>query len=252
MRLTGRTVLVTGAGGGVGRGVALACAAEGAYVVVAAPRDNGAETVGLICERGGVAEWIQCDVTSRRDVDGAVELAVAHTGGLDAMVHNATSRRSSEPAQLADLDPTAWEDHAAVSLRGAFHCAQAAFPHLRARRGRLILFTSPAGMDGSAMLPAYGIVKGAMRGLAKSLAREWAPDGVTVAVVSPLAETPALAKAYDEDPALRHRLEMRVPVGRIGDPELDIGPVVAFLVSDGARYITGQTIVVDGGRFMGL
>jgi 3-oxoacyl-[acyl-carrier protein] reductase len=168
------------------------------------------------------------------------------------MVHNATSRRSSEPDQIADLDAAVWEDHAAVSLRGAFHCAQAALPHLRASGGRLVLFTSPAGMDGSAMLPAYSIVKGAVRGLAKSLAREWAPIGVTVAVVSPLAETPALTAAFEHDPAMEARLAARVPMGRIGDPETDIGAVVAFLIGPGAGYITGQTIVVDGGRFMGL
>jgi 3-oxoacyl-[acyl-carrier protein] reductase len=107
-------------------------------------------------------------------------------------------------------------------------------------------------MDGSRMLPAYSIVKGAIRGLAKSLAREWGPEGVGVAVVSPLAETPALTRAYEVDPTLAARLAARIPMRRLGDPETDIGAVVVFLVSDAARYITGQTIVVDGGRFTGL
>jgi len=114
------------------------------------------------------------------------------------------------------------------------------------------VMTSPAGMEGSMGLPAYGMVKGALRGFAKSLAREWAPDGVTVNVVSPLAMSPAMEHAVQEDPALGERLAHRVPLGRVGDAEADIGPAVAFLVGPDARYVTGQTLVVDGGRFMNL
>ena len=249
--LTGRGVLVTGAGRGVGRGVALACSAAGADVVVASPRENGADTVAEIIDRGGTATWARCDVTSAEDVVAAVATAAGRCG-LHAVIHNATSRRSSEPAQVEDIDAELWEDHAGVSLRGALHCAQAALPELRVRGGRFSVMTSPAGMEGSAMLPAYGIVKAALRGFAKSLASDWAHDGVTVTVVSPLAETPAMTNAYREDPALQGRLARRVPLGYLGDPEADIGPVLVFLASDAARYVTGQTLPVDGGRFMTL
>lgn len=247
--LAGRGVVVTGAGRGVGRGVALACAAAGADVVVAAPGDNGADTVATIHARGGSAVWVRCDVTRLADVATAVEAAMGRAG-LHAMVHNATSRRSSEPARLEDVDAAVWEDHVAVSLRGAYHAARAALPALRRDGGRLIVMTSPAGMEGSTLLPVYGIVKAALRGFAKSLAREWAPLGVTVAVVSPLAETPAMVAAADADPGLRARLAARVPLGRLGDPEQDIGPAVAFLASEDAHYVTGQTLAVDGGRFL--
>lgn len=250
--LSGRTVLVTGAGGGVGRGIALACAAQGARVVVTSRGENGAETVALIEARGDTAEWVRCDVTRRSDVSAAIDSAVTRTGGLDALVHNATSARSSEPVRLEAVDNALWEEHASVSLRAAYYCAVAALPHLAARRGRFLLMTSPAGMEGSPTLPVYGIVKGALRGFAKSLAREWGPLGVNVNLVSPLAATPALDQAMIEDPAMEARLAARIPLGRIGDSEADIGPVVAFLLGDGARYITGQTVVVDGGRFTGL
>jgi NAD(P)-dependent dehydrogenase (short-subunit alcohol dehydrogenase family) len=250
--LAGRCIVITGAGGGVGRGIALACAREGASVVVASPRNNGLDTVQLVRDRGGEAEWVCCDVTRRGDVEDAVAGAINRWGALDAVVHNATSRRSSEPIRLEDVAAEVWDDHASVSLRGAFHCAQVALPHLRARRGRFVLMTSPAGIEGSATLPVYGIVKGALRGLAKSLAREWAPFGVTVNVVSPLAATPSLEQAITEDPALATRLAQRIPLGRIGDAETDVGTAVAFMLGDAARYITGQTLVVDGGRFMGL
>lgn len=252
MSLVGRSIVITGAGRGVGRGIALACAAEGAHIVVASPGENGLATVAEIDERGGSATWVRCDVTVRADVRRAIDAAVTATGGLDAVVHNATSRRSSEPLRLEDVGDDLWEDHASVSLRGAYYCAVEGFAHLAARQGRLVLMTSPAGMEGSRALPVYGMVKAALRGMAKSLAREWARHGATVAVVSPLAMTPAMEMAFDEDPELEPRLAAAVPMGRLGDPEADIGPVVAFLVGDGARYITGQTIVVDGGRYLGL
>jgi NAD(P)-dependent dehydrogenase (short-subunit alcohol dehydrogenase family) len=250
--LAGRSILITGAGRGLGRGIALACAAAGADVVVASPRENGAETVAAIEARGGSAAWTRCDATVASDVDAAVAAAVERNGGLDAVIHNATSRRSSEPVRLEDVDDVVWQDHASVSLRAAYHCARAALPHLRARRGRFIVMTSPAGIEGSATLPVYGIVKGALRGFAKSLARECAPFGVTVNAVSPLAATPAITSAYEKDPTLEARLARAVPMGHLGDPETEIGPAIVFLASEGAAYVTGQTLAVDGGRFMTL
>src|SRR5690349_7645589 len=110
--LAGRRIVITGAGGGVGRGIALACAWEGAVVVVASPHENGVDTVKLIRDRGGEAEWARCDVTVAGDVDDAVALMVNRWGALDAMVHNATSRRSSEPARLEEVDAELWDDHA--------------------------------------------------------------------------------------------------------------------------------------------
>ncbi len=179
-------------------------------------------------------------------------MAVDRFGGLDAVVHNATSRHSSEAVPIAAVDDPSWDDHVAVSLRGAYHCARFALPHLRRRRGRFLLMTSPAGMEGSVALPAYAAVKGAVRGLAKSLAVEWGPLGVGVVCLSPLAHTSALERAYLENPELEARLAQAVPLGRVGDPDTDIAPVVVFLLGEGARYITGQTIVVDGGRFTTL
>ena len=250
--LAGRTVLVTGAGNGVGRGIALTAAAWGANVAVTSLADNGRETTDLVRGRGGTAEWFRCDVSSRADVEAAVAGAVERFGALHALVHNATSRRSSEVLRLEDATADVLDDHVGVSLRGAFHCAVTGFPHLRATGGRLLLFTSPAGMEGSAASPLYGAVKAGLRAFTKSLAKEWGPAGVNVNCLSVLAVTPALANAYRERPELEDRLRRIVPLGRVGDPETDIGPVVAFLASDESRYVTGQTIVVDGGRFTGL
>jgi 3-oxoacyl-[acyl-carrier protein] reductase len=243
-----RTVVVTGAGSGLGRGIALACAADGMHVIVASPRDNGAATAATIEAHGGRATWVPCDVTVRADV----EAAVAATPELHAFVHNAASRRSSESARLEDADEACWDDHASVSLRGAYYAAQAAFPKLHAASGRFVLLTSAAGIEASPTRPVYSVVKGALRGFGKSLAREWGPAGVTVTMVSPLARTDALAEAMRVDPTLEARLTSRIPLQRFGDPVDDVGRVVAFLCSESAGYVTGQTVVVDGGRFMGL
>jgi 3-oxoacyl-[acyl-carrier protein] reductase len=245
-------VLVTGGGAGLGRALCLACADAGAEVVVTSPGDNGQETSALVTARGGTAVFVRTDVTVDAEVEAAVAVAVERFGALDAVVHNATSRLSSVVQTIDDLGDDAWTDHVAVSLRGAYHCARAALPHLRARRGRFLVMTSPAALEGSVALPAYGAVKGALRGMVKSLAVEWGPLGITVNCVSPLARTPALDNAYRENPALEPRLRRVVPLGRVGDPDDDIAPVIVFLLGDGARYITGQTIVVDGGRFTGL
>ena len=247
-----RVVLVTGAGAGLGRTLSLACAEAGAAVVVAGPGDNARATADRITEGGGRAIFVRSDVTVPDDVNEAVAVAMERYGGLDAVVHNATSRLSSRTTTIDELTGADWDDHVAVSLRGAYLCAVASFDLLRARRGRFVVMTSPAALEGSRTLPAYAAVKGALRGLVKSLAVEWGPYGVTTLALSPLAMTPALERACLDNPALRTRLDRMVPLGRIGDPDTDIAPVVVFLLGDGARYISGQTIVVDGGRFTGL
>lgn len=250
--LDGRVVVVTGGGAGLGRAICAAVSEAGATVVVAAPGDNGAETAGDITDRGGRAQWIRTDVTSADDVAAMVEQTVAGHGGLHGVVHNATSRYSSQAVPLAELSLDEWDDHVAVSLHGARHLAHSSFRHLAATGGRFILMTSPAGMEGSTALPAYAGVKGAIRGLTKSLALEWGPAGISVNCVSPLAMTPAMQRAYESNPALEEGLRRSVPLRRIGDARADVAPSVVFLLGDGGGYINGQTFVVDGGRFTTL
>lgn len=252
MSIEGHTALVTGAGGGVGRGIAMALAAAGAHVIIASRSEAGRDVAAFINARGQRATWASCDVTAPEQVTEAVAVALSETGRLDALVHNATSNRSSQPHRLAEVDRSLWDDHYSVSVGGAMHCAAAAHDALQVRGGSFLVMTSPAGIEGSATLPLYATMKGALRGFAKSLARDWAPDGITVNVVSPLAYSPAMTAAIEADPAMEERLSRRVPLRRIGDPERDIGSAVAFLIGPAARYITGQTLAVDGGHFMNL
>jgi len=245
--------VVTGSGQGVGRGCALALGAAGHAVVVASRRaDNGEPVAEEICSRGGRAVCVPTDVMDRAAVFAAVARAVDEFGALDVMVHNAFVG-TGPPYRIEDATDDIWIPASRSAVWASIWCAQAASAHLAASDcGRLILVSSSAGIEGSASLPLYGAVKAAQRGLAKSLAREWGERGVTVNCIAPLAVTGALESAFEKNPNLLPRLEARTPLGRLGDPERDVGSVVAFLASEAAGYITGQTIVCDGGSFTGL
>jgi NAD(P)-dependent dehydrogenase (short-subunit alcohol dehydrogenase family) len=252
-RLAGRTAIVTGAGQGVGRGIALAFAAQGANVVIAARRaETGDPVAAEIRDRGHEATCIVTDVTERDAVEACVATTVERYGGLEIMVHNAF--QGGRPHRLEDVGLELWETNSRTAVWGSYYSAQAAFPHLRnaAGNGRLVLLTSPAGVEGSVNIPLYAPVKGAQRAIAKSLSREWGPLGITVNCIAPVAETPSLVTAFEHNPVLKERIEHRTSLGRIGDPERDIGGVAVFLASDDGGYVTGQTIVCDGGSFMGL
>jgi 3-oxoacyl-[acyl-carrier protein] reductase len=250
--LDGRVAVVTGAGQGVGRGMALALASAGAAVVIAARRaETGEPVAGEVRERGVPGVCIETDVTRRDDIDRCVARTIDELGRLDVMVHNAL--KAPSPHRVESVDIEQWNELSQTTVWGSILCARAAYPHLVAGgHGRLILLTSPAGVEGSAGLPLYAPVKAAQRALAKSLAREWGPDGITVNCIAPVAVTPALDKAFAENPELRGRIEARTPLRRLGDPEHDIGGVAVFLASDASSYVTGQTIVCDGGSFTGL
>src|SRR3954466_9915356 len=250
--LAGRVAVVTGAGQGVGRGVALPLASAGAAFVTAARRAETGEPVAAeVRERGVPGICIETDVTRRDDVDACVERTVSELGRLDVMVHNAL--KAPSPHRVESVAIEQWDDLSQTTVWGSIWCARAAYPHLAASgHGRLILLTSPAGVEGSAGLPLYAPVKAAQRALAKSLAREWGPDGITVNCIAPVAVTPALHQAFAEHPELQGRIEARTPLRRLGDPEADIGGVAVFLASDAAGYVTGQTIICDGGSFTGL
>jgi len=250
VNLEGKVVLVTGSARGVGRGIVAALAGEGASVVASVHHGEDAEP--LVAEFQGAVKAPVCDVTVRSDVDAAVAVAVDAFGRLDAVVHNAVSNRSNEMTDLESASPELYAEHASVSVRALLYLAQASFPYLSARRGTLLVLTSPAGIQGTAERALYAAVKGAQRGFVKALAREWGAHGVRVNGLAPLAMTPALERAFAGDPTLRERLERVVPLGWFGDPALDIGPAAAFFCSEAARYVTGQTLAVSGGRFTAL
>jgi len=243
------TVLVTGAARGLGRGLVAAFAVAGWDVAVTARRLADAEdATRSLPDGGGRPIALELDVTDPEQADIAVAATLAAFGRLDAFVHNAVSVRSSDVCELETASLALWEEHASVSLRGLWRCARAATEPLAASGGSLLVLTSPAGINGSAGGALYGTVKAGQRAFVRSLAREWGPTGVRVNGLAPLALTEALEKTFREDPSKQAALAKIVPLGRFGDPVHDIGPAAVFLCSEAARYVTGQNLVVSGGR----
>jgi NAD(P)-dependent dehydrogenase (short-subunit alcohol dehydrogenase family) len=246
---SGRSVLLTGAGAGLGRAMAIALAAAGAELVCAVRRaETGMEVVREIEAAGGRTSWVACDIKRKDQVEAAVRVALERCGRLDVMIHNATSPLSSEQKTLEKLDDAFWEELVSTNLRAAFWFARACHPHLTASRGTLILLTSGAGIEGASVLPEYGASKAAIRALVKSLAQEWGPDGINVNCLAPAGLTTAYQRVFDQDPKWAEHVKANVPLGRVGDPLEDIAPIVVFLASPAARYMTGQTLVATGGR----
>ena len=242
--LEGKIAIVTGAGRGVGRGIALALARAGAAVaVLETDPQTGARTADEITGLGGRAIAHRCDVKRRADLDAGVAATVDAFGGVDVLVNNAQQVRSRVRVEDVTDDDMAvcWESGPLATLRAM----QLVRPLMVARGGGVVVnLGSAAGTEGMPGFAAYAAAKEATRALTKVSAREWGRDNIRVNVICPYAASEHWHALSDDDRARRLR---GVPLGRVGDPESDVGGVVVFLASDAGSYVTGQTIMVDGG-----
>ncbi len=240
--LDGRLAVVTGAGGGLGRAISTALAAAGARLVLL-DRDRGAceETASLI---GGAALCLCCDVMDPEDVAGAADQTAKSYGGADILVNNAGLLR---PGPIASLTLEEWNRLLGVNLTGYFLCAKAFGRQMLARRrGAIVHVASIAGRHPQPWSGAYSVSKAGVVMLSRQLAVEWGPSGVRSNVVSPgLVRTP-MSEPFYRIPEIAERRAGMVPLGRVADPT-DIADVVAYLVSDRARYVNGEDLCVDGG-----
>jgi 3-oxoacyl-[acyl-carrier protein] reductase len=246
--LTGRSALVTGAGGGIGAAVACALAASGAAVLVTdINADAAAEVAGSIAAAGGTATSFGFDV---RDAGGAAEAAKRAadlaSGTLNILINNAGA---IAPAMFAKMEEEQFRRIIDIHLVGSFICSQAAQSYLPDDgTGRIINVTSAAGIDGTIGQVNYGAAKAGIIGLTKSLARELARRAITVNAIAPLAAT-AMTENIRNNEKLSERTLARIPLGRWAAPE-EIAATFVFFASDGAAYITGQVLPVDGGTVM--
>jgi len=244
-RLEGRVALITGASQGIGQGIAEVFARAGAHVVVAA-RDatRGKGVVAKIEAAGGRARWIQTDVGTHAGVTQLVDTVLTDLGAVDVLVHNAGV---FPMVTIDDLTDGQLEETLSVNLKAAFWFAQAVAPSMRERgRGR-ILFTSSVTGPRVAMplLAHYAASKAGLNGFIRAASLEYAHDGITVNAVEPGY---ILTQAMDALVSKEEQVQMasQVPIGRLGHPH-DIAHAMLYLASDEAAYVTGQTIIVDGG-----
>lgn len=246
--LEGKTAVVTGAGQGIGRGIALALAKEGAGIAVVGRTESKLhDTCAMLTELGARSVPVTCDVGNRDDLAAAVDATVSALGGIDILVNNANDCKPGPMLSITDDD---YQRSFATGPLATLRLMQLCHPHMQARGGGVIInmVSSTAVRWDASNYGAYASIKEAMRSLTRSAACEWGRDGIRALAVAPHATTPALQRWAEHNPAEAEEFVASIPLGRVGDPEADIGRAVVFLAGDDAGYLSGATIPLDGGQ----
>jgi NAD(P)-dependent dehydrogenase (short-subunit alcohol dehydrogenase family) len=249
MRLEGKVALITGAGSGIGRAMALLFAREGALLTLAdRDLDAAGETEALVHQSGGIGTAIRCDVTVGDDVRAAVDGCVRAHGRIDILCNNAGVGSTQN---VIDTPEDVWDRCFDVNVKGVFWGCKYALPHMISRHsGAIVNTSSVAGLVGIQDRAAYCASKGAIISLTKAMAVDHVADGIRINCVCPgTVDSPWVARLLSSAPdpaAARHALEQRQPMGRLGLPE-EVALAALYLASDEASYTTGTALVLDGG-----
>ena len=247
--IEGRRIIVTGAAGGIGAGVTAGLAKRGAKLGAIFLKTPPS------AELEGAALWKACDLTDKNSVDDCFQSLATELGGLDALINVAGLWRGG-PADM--VDDAQIDFLIGANLKTAIFTNQAAFALMKENGGRIVNFGSVEGVDGNVESPAYAAAKAAVHGWTRSAARSWARYGITVNCLAPAMHTPVydrIRASMSPEQLEQHDAEMRmrIPIGgRLGNPEIDCTPMLAFLASQNSHFVTGQLLAVDGGlRMMG-
>lgn len=247
MILDGKIAVVTGGSRGIGRTVSLRLAEMGCmvYVNYVSRSDAAEETAAAIRENGGKAGVVQFDVADFAQTQDAFKTIIAEAGSIDILINNAGITRDGLVARMKESD---WDSVLDTNLKGAFSCAKAAVkPMMKKRWGRIVNISSIVGFSGNGGQVNYSAAKAGMVGLTKSLAREFASRSITVNCVAPGYIVTEMTDQLDD--TVKEKMLGEIPMGTLGDAA-DIAAAVAYLVSDEAGYVTGQTLHVNGGMYM--
>ncbi|NNC38678.1 MAG: SDR family oxidoreductase [Hyphomonadaceae bacterium] len=245
--LQNKTALITGGGQGVGQGIALALAKEGCNVVVTGRTLEKCETsASLLEDRGVKALALKCDVKSDSDLQNILDTTIKQFGQLDILVNNAQEVARGPLMSVSEEQFTGnWESGPLATFR----LMKMAYPHLKETKGNIInLCSSVMKRWDVGTYGVYAAVKAAIQQLTRAAANEWGKDGVRVNAIMPHAKSPALAGWIKANPVEAEHFQASIPLGYVGECEEDIGAFVAMMCSDGARYLSGQTIALDGGQ----
>ncbi len=247
-RLDQRVAVITGGGEGIGKGIARRFAEEGARVVIAEIDEERGRTTAdeLTSSTGAETLFIRTDVGRKSDNEAMIDAAVERWGTIDILVNNAWG---GGKISRAELKTDALIDHGlAIGFRGPLWAMQAAFPTMKAKGyGRVINICSLNGVNAHMGTLEYNTAKEALRAATRTAAREWAATGIVLNVICPAAKSFTFKEVMAEHPELIAAADASNPMGRIGDTYEDISPVALFLASDDCRYLTGNTLFVDGG-----
>ena len=245
--LKDKVALITGGGQGVGQGIGLALAKEGAHVVVTGRTLEKCETTAeLLRARGVKALALRCDVKSADDLQTIIDATIKEFGQLDILVNNAQEVARGALLSISDGQINGnWESGPLATFR----LMKMAYPHLKTTQGNVVnLCSSVMKRWDVGTYGVYAAVKAATQQLTRAAANEWGKDGIRVNAIMPHAKSPALAGWIQANPVEAEHFQASIPLGYVGECEEDIGAFVAMMCSDGGRYLSGQTIALDGGQ----